>query len=168
IEVAVNLSESYSNNTFFNASLIAWISVQLSTISGHPLLATVPNSSGHWSLESQTPSPSLSGHPLHPSIEEATPGVSGQSSSTSRIPSPSLSRIGQPLFAAGPASSGQASKLSQIPSPSVSGHPWQSGLSEGTPGVSGHASTSSSIPSPSRSLFPKRKVTPTVCWKKSK
>src|SRR5690606_19064756 len=168
IDSAVNLSELYSNNTFFNASLIACKSVQGSTISGQPLFSTVPNSSGHSSKASHTPSPSVSGQPLHPGIDEATPGVSGQSSSASRIPSPSLSKIGQPLFSIGPASSGHSSIASHNPSPSVSGQPWQPGMSEGKPATSGQSSSSSNIPSPSLSLLPKRNVTPTVCWKKSK
>src|SRR5688572_24185887 len=72
-----------------------------SVTSGHPLLATVPLTSGQRSSLSSTVSPSVSGHG-HPPFSLG-PLTSGHLSDLSAIPSPSAS--GQPCRLARPATS---------------------------------------------------------------
>src|SRR5690606_1492409 len=73
-----------------------------SVTSGHPLLATVPLTSGHLSSLSRTPSPSVSGHG-HPPFS-ARPATVGHLSEPSVTPSPSVS--GHPFIDFRPATSG--------------------------------------------------------------
>src|SRR5688500_16722183 len=93
--------------------------VTLAGTSGQPLFAAIPAISGHLSISSLMPSPSLSGTG-QPSYL-AVPAWLGHLSNSSLIPSPSLSGTGQPSYLAKPATLGHLSSSSLIPSPSVSG-----------------------------------------------